>query len=86
MFTIKFKIILAYTIVFGVMLTIFAIIIYHNTKEASFLKLDANLKSYSISLRTEIEDQLDDNLSLDMKKLTSIRAKGLMEKDFSYFI
>ena len=85
MFTIKFKIILAYTIVFGAMLTIFAVIIYHNTKEASFLKLDANLKSYSVSLRTEIEDQLDDNSSLNMKKLTSLRAKGLMDERFQLF-
>ena len=85
MFTIKFKIILAYTFVFGVMLTIFAFIIYHNTKEASFLKLDASLKSYSITLRTEIEDQLEDNSSLDMKRVTSIRAKGLMGERFQLY-
>lgn len=85
MFTIKFKIILAYTIVFGLMLTIFAGLIYHNIKEAAFIKLDTNLKSYSISLRTEIEDELDDSTSLNMKKLNSIRAKGLYGERFQLF-
>jgi two-component system, OmpR family, sensor histidine kinase ArlS len=85
MFTIKFKIILAYTIVFGLMLTLFAVIIYNNTKEATFLKLDANLKSYSISLRTEIEDEFDDNSSLDIKKITAISSKGLIDERFQLF-
>ena len=85
MFTIKFKIIIAYTVVFGVMLTIFAAIIYDSTKEAAFIKLDTNLKSYSISLRTEIEDELGDSASLNMKKLSSIRAKGLVGEKFQLF-
>ncbi len=85
MFTIKFKIILAYTIVFGIMLIIFAAIIYDTTKEASFLKLNTNLKSYSISLRTEIEDELDDRDSLNLKKLSSIHAKGLIGEKFQLF-
>ncbi len=85
MLSIKFKIILAYTVVFGLMLTIFAAIIYNSTKEAAFLKLDTNLKSYSISLRTEIEDELDDNSSLNMKKLTSISSKGLIGERFQLF-
>ena len=85
MFTIKFKIILAYTLAFGVMLTIFAAIIYDSTREAAFMKLDTNLKSYSISLRTEIEDELDDHETLDLKKLSSIRAKGLLDEKFQLF-
>jgi signal transduction histidine kinase len=85
MFTIKFKLILAYTIVFGIMLTIFAAIIYDSTKDASFMKLDTNLKIYSISLRTEIEDELDDHVPLDSEKLNSIRAKGLIGERFQLF-
>ncbi|MDR3626847.1 MAG: HAMP domain-containing sensor histidine kinase [Ignavibacteriaceae bacterium] len=85
MFTIKFKIILAYTLAFGVLLTIFAAIIYNSTREAAFMKLDTNLKSYSISLRTEIEDELDDHEQLDLKKLSAIRAKGLIEEKFQLF-
>ncbi len=85
MLSIKSKIILAYTVVFGLMLTVFAFIIYNSTKEASFSKLNTNLKSYSISLRTEIEDELDDSASLDMKKLSSIRSKGLIGERFQLF-
>jgi len=84
MFTIKFKIILAYTTVFGVMFTIFAAIIYNSTKDASFMKLDANLKSYSISLQTEIEE-LDDHVPIDYKKLSSIREDGLSGEKFQLF-
>jgi len=85
MFTIKSKIILAYTAVFGIMLTAFAAIIYHSTKDAEFLKLNTNLKSYSISLRAEIEDEFDDNSALNLKKLSSIRAKGLIGERFQLF-
>ena len=84
-FTIKTKLILAYTIVFGILLVIFAAIIYHSTKEAAFLKLNTNLKSYSISLRSEIEDQLDDNASLNIKKLSLIKAEGLSGERFELF-
>ncbi len=84
-FTIKTKLILAYTVIFGILLVVFAAIIYHSTKEAAFLKLNTNLKSYSISLRSEIEDQFDDNSSLDIKKLSSIKAEGLSGERFELF-
>lgn len=85
MFTIKSKIILAYTIVFGVVLVIFAAIIYHSIKETYFLKLNTNLKSYSISLRTKIEDELEDQGSIDTKKLTAVKSKGLAGERFQLF-
>ena len=85
MFSIKSKIILAYTIVFGIMLTGFAGIIYHSTKRASFLRLNTNLKSYSISLRNSIEDQLNDQSVLNVARLSSIRARGLIDKRFQLF-
>ena len=85
MFTIKSKIIFAYTVLFGLLLVIFAAIIYDSTKETYFLKLNTNLKSYSISLRTELEDELDDNSSFNVKKLESIRSKGLIGERFQLF-
>ena len=85
MFTIKSKIILAYTVVFGVVLVIFAAVIYHSIKEASFVKLNTNLKSYSISLRTKIEDELEDLGSIDAKKLTAVKSKGLEGERFQLF-
>ena len=85
MFTIKFKIILAYTIAFGIMLTVFAVIIYDSTKEATFMRLDTNLKSYSISLRTEIEDELQDEVPLNVNELSAVKAKGLVGEKFQLF-
>ena len=85
MFSIKTKIILAYTVVFGIMLTAFAAIIYHSNKEAAFLRLNTNLKGYAISLRTEIEDELHDNSTLNLDKLTSIKSKGLIGERFQLF-
>jgi signal transduction histidine kinase len=85
MFTIKTKIILAYTIIFGLLITIFAIIIYESIERNAFNKLDTNLKSYSISLRSEIEDQFDDYSSLNVKKLSSIRTEGLVDERFQLF-
>ncbi len=85
MFSIKIKIIFAYTVVFGLLLIIFAAIIYNSTKEAAFLKLNTNLKSYSISLRTEIEDELDDNSILNIRKLSAVRSKHLIGERFQLF-
>ncbi len=82
MFSIKFKIIFAYTVVFGLLLIIFAAVIYNSTKEAAFSKLNTNLKSYSISLRTEIEDELDDNSMLNVEKLSSIKSRHLIGERF----
>ena len=77
MFSIKTKIIIAYTLVFGVMLTVFAVIIYQSSKSAAFGKLDANLKSYSVSLQTEIEDELSDRSEIDVNKLRGIHPQEL---------
>ena len=70
---------------FGVLLVIFAAIIYDNIKEASFLKLNTNLKSYSITLRTKVEDELEDLDSVDIRKLTAIKSKGLVSERFQLF-
>ncbi|MHB1688076.1 MAG: HAMP domain-containing sensor histidine kinase [Ignavibacteriaceae bacterium] len=85
MFSIKSKIILAYTFIFGLMLTGFSIIIYQSTKQAEFSKLDANLKSYSVSLQTEIEEELGESHSLNLKNLSSIRFEGLSGVRYQLF-
>ena len=74
---IKTKIIFAYTIVFGALLTIFAVIIYRSSKEAAFSKLDANLKSYSVSLQTEIIEDFSERNKLDLKEISLIQPHGL---------
>jgi len=57
MLTIKTKIILAYTLVFGLMLLGFAYFIYEDTKEAETEKLDARLESYAAKISTELGEE-----------------------------
>ena len=45
--TITIKIILAYTIVFGITLTLFSLIVYESTKSLELSKLDARLESHA---------------------------------------
>ncbi len=77
MFTIKSKLIFAYTLVFGLMLTGFSVVIYHSVKRAAFTKLDANLKSYAVSLQSEIEEELGEMPGLNPREIASIHAEGL---------
>jgi signal transduction histidine kinase len=56
MFTIKSKIIAAYTLAFGLLVTGFAMIIYESTWDAEMAKLDARLESHADKLQTELEE------------------------------
>lgn len=85
MFSIKTKLIFAYTLVFGIMLMVFAIIIYQSSREAAFNKLDTNLKSYALSLQSEIEDQLDDRGEVNQEKLKEIRSQSLEHTRYQLF-
>jgi len=60
MLSIKTKIILAYTLVFGLMLLGFAYFIYQDTKEAETEKLDARLESYAAKISTELSEEEDE--------------------------
>ena len=60
MLTIKTKIILAYTLVFGLMLLGFAYFIYADTHEAETDKLDARLESYAAHLSQELSEESDE--------------------------
>ncbi|MEJ2617626.1 MAG: histidine kinase dimerization/phospho-acceptor domain-containing protein [Ignavibacteriaceae bacterium] len=85
MFSIKFKIILAYTILFGIILFIFAVIIYQSTKQNDISNLDANLNSYSNILQTEIEEELNEDNKLDINELKSIPIEGMHKVSFKIF-
>jgi heavy metal sensor kinase len=57
MLTIKAKIILADTIVFGALLCVFAYYIYQNTREAETERIDAKLEHYAAELSTELGEE-----------------------------
>lgn len=85
MLSIKLKIVLAYTVVFGLMLTAFAIVIYESTEQAEFSKLDANLKSYTAALQTKIAQALSEDEPFDIKEIRNTHARGLSDARFQLF-
>jgi two-component system OmpR family sensor kinase len=77
MFTIKTKIIGAYTLAFGLLVTAFALIIYENIWDAEIAKLDARLESHADKLQTELEeDHLQPGFP-NRAELDSITTEGL---------
>ncbi len=80
--TIKTKIILATTAVFGVMLTLFAVVIYESTKEAELTKLDARLESHAEKIATELEEDNDEPVFPDRPRLAALHTEGLPETHF----
>lgn len=77
MFSIKTKIILAYTLAFGLLVTGFAMIIYESIQDAELTKLDARLESHADKLQTELEeDHLEPGFP-NRAELDSITTEGL---------
>jgi hypothetical protein len=77
MFTIKTKIVIAYTLAFGILIAAFAAIIYESLYNAELAKLDARLESHADKLQTELEE---DHLEPGFPKrseLDSIHTEGL---------
>ncbi len=70
MFSIKVKIVLAYTLAFGMLLGGFAAAIYESLYEAEIAKLDARLETHTDKLQTELEE---DHLEPGFPKLAGAR-------------
>lgn len=85
MLSIKLKIVISYTIIFGVLLLLFALIIYHSTEKADIAKLDTKLKSYSILLQSEMEEQSREDNGFNYKDFKSVSADGLKRTRFQFF-
>jgi hypothetical protein len=85
MLSIKLKIVLSYTIIFGVLLSLFALIIYHSTEKADVAKLDTKLKSYSILLQSEMEEQSREDSGFNYKDFKSVSSDGLKMTGFQFF-
>jgi len=75
--TITSKIILAYTVVFGITLAGFAFVIYHSTRTAELEKLDARLDNHATKLQEEIEEIENSGERLLFEKLSRIQTEGL---------
>jgi signal transduction histidine kinase len=77
MFTIKGKIILASSIVFSVILVVFAFWVYRSTKRSEYAKLDARLENFTVEMQSEIEEQLKEGQFPNREDLEAIKLKGL---------
>jgi heavy metal sensor kinase len=76
--TIKARIIMASTIVFGIALIGFATVIYHSSKRAEYAKLEVRLESHAEKLQTEIEEQVPEGVFPNLEDLNAIRTEGLL--------
>lgn len=73
---IKRKLILAYTVSFGLLISVFAFIIYEGIKHVQIERLDTRIKSYAMLLQDEIKDELTDGY-LDLYNIRDIPKNGL---------
>ncbi len=85
MFSIKSKIIFAYTTLFGILLIVFAVIIYQSIKQNSIRRLDANLISYSNILQTEMEEEINEKFKIDGGEIKSLPSEGLYDVRIQLF-
>ncbi len=85
MFSIKSKIILTYTILFGIVLLLFAFIVYRTIESNSYEKISSNLKNYSKLLQNEIIEHIEHDNKIDLKEIRSIRAAGLYDVKVQLF-
>ncbi len=83
--TIRHKLTIAYISVFGAVLLIFAIIIYQNLKQIETERIESALRSYSTILKAELEEQTDDNQSIDIQGLRAVKAEGLVDTRLALF-
>ncbi len=60
--TVRSKIALAYTLVFGLIFAGFALLVYSNTRETALAKLDASLLTYAGRIEAEVEEQTAERL------------------------
>ncbi|MBS1912238.1 MAG: HAMP domain-containing protein [Bacteroidetes bacterium] len=77
MFTITTRIVLAYTLVFGVMLIGFAFIIYHSTEQSAIEKIDARLESHADKVSTEIEEEMRNREFPSVQDISTLSTSGL---------
>ncbi|HTY37347.1 MAG TPA: HAMP domain-containing sensor histidine kinase [Bacteroidota bacterium] len=77
MFSIKTKIIAAYTVSFGLLISAFAIVIYNSLADAEVAKLDARLESHADKLQTELEEDHAQPGFPNRSELDSIETYGL---------
>ncbi len=73
---IKLKIVLAYTLSFAILLTVFSFFIYGRVKKAYIDRIDQKIKTYQILLESKLNEQIEDN-EISASELLRVPPKGL---------
>ena len=76
---IKTKVILATTILMGLVFAAFSAIVYQKAKSAYLERLDARLEGYAEKLREEVEEQYLEKRFPDEADFRALRAEGLLD-------
>ena len=80
--TIRTRLLLAYTLLFGVVLSLFAAILYEAMEDERISTLNGRLESHAEKLHSEIEEQLDRHIFPVVGDLLEIRTRGLEGERF----
>ena len=75
--SIKVKIVIAYTLVFGILTSGFALLIYNSALDNEVAKLDARLESHADKIATELEENHFEPNFPNRSELDSIQTGGL---------
>ncbi len=75
--TIKAKIIVSYTLVFGVLISAFAFVVYRSTRDAKIARVDALLAAHAGKLLTEIEEDYNEQQNPEIANLLAVKPEGL---------
>ena len=80
--TIRTRLLLAYTLLFGVVLSLFAALLYEAMEDERISTLNGRLESHAEKLHSEIEEQLDRHIFPVVGDLLEIRTRGLEGERF----
>lgn len=88
--TIRTRLIFSYTLLFGIILSIFAAVIYEAAEDERISKLNGNLESHAEKLHSEIEEQVDDfhagrHSFPILQDLLAIKTRGLEGERFQLY-
>jgi signal transduction histidine kinase len=79
MFSIKSKIILSYSILFGIVLIMFASIVYKTIEINSYDKVSSSLRNYSRFVLNELTEEIERGEKIDINKIHPLRGSGLYD-------
>ncbi|MBN1559685.1 HAMP domain-containing histidine kinase [candidate division KSB1 bacterium] len=79
MFSIKTKIIAAYTFFFGALLIVLLAVIYATTRINNYQKFDTRLRNFAKMIKVEIEEQVIDEEELDIAEIRAMPREGLLD-------